>query len=688
MNIQQNKEIAIKEIPAQIKYMEFNDGIVKIVNSENQNNYNLNLEANRMLKEIKEENIENNENFKVEENNENVFNNNMSINTSNEQYYLNEIYNNNNNNNNMNENEMRYSIKEELEEKVFKEKYINGPNIKIIKYKIEKFDEDNFNNFITMNNQKRNNNEFINERQGLKMQKMIRKTYNNNFNQNNNEFNEGINPNKIYNYEINMNNNKKIINKNEYENNNIEISNEDQSIYIQDKSLRYNKNLNDSNNIYKSPGIVKEKRNYQLVSSNYSKSGKNAYISKNYIGSEKTTFMEKKIEENKNINKDKDIKKQEIIIEIKDETKEQKEKAFCNTKIMNAISFENYNDNIDNKESKIMNQKNIEGIQIINQNEIQTFKPNPDIIRNENNKEMNKYNNINQYNSKNMNNELSFKLENRNVGNEQKAIKKKKKKIIYYRRHKPIEIQHFDVQIIQNQQEFTNNRNYHGNIMNNENINYKNNIIKENIIKEENKVPPVQSLYQNINNFNNHKLIRLNPPQEELIYNRNRYYDNNSIPSYPYYKEEVINYKYRIPHTPNPRQTLINITPMRTINEPSSPYIYNMERPYKNYNRYYKTEIFEGFKPLTPPNPPKINQTEFENYERYFNNEYNNNDMRRRNLYPKRKEPLIIYNEEEYNNDNNFPHYQYNNGQRFIRNNYRKERKKNIFNYNKKNFFL
>ena len=523
-------EIMMKEIPAQIKYMPFNEAHPENINSENEKKLHY-LKRDQIIME----------NDEIEENN-----NDININNSNERFYLNEIYNNNNNNNNnnyINENENEIETEEEM-----RENRRNNTNIKYNKV---------------------NNNLYINNRSPLQMKKIEKNNNNNNY-----EYNE--------------------------------ILHEDQAVYISNKSPRFNKNFGNSkegNNIYKSEGIIRETRNYQLYTSNYSKTGKNLYIPKSYIGSEKTTFMENKNknEEIESINKNNNNKKKDL--EIKPEIK--------NSKIINAIPIEKY-------------------IEISQEN--QTFNPNK--IEKQTNNNNDQYDNIN--------------------------YRKKKKRIIIYRRHKPIVIQHFDVQIIQEPQENNQDdrdREYQEKIYNYKNTN---NIIKEN---EENKVPPVQNIYKsNSTNF----------------YRNHFYYHNNPIPLplplSPYFNNENININRY-----TPKQTVISLTPMRTIVEPVSPYIYDKKISYIPYsNRYYNNE---RFRTLTPPNPPKRRQYEYENNRRYINNDYNNDiDMRRKNsysLYPQRKEGLIIYEEDDINNINNENNYhqhqhqyQYNRGQRLRRNNY------------------
>ena len=617
-------EIIIQEIPAQVKYMEFNDSIAEIINSENEKNPRLNFERNEIIKETNEEKeMRKNENFQIEENinanYDNDFNNNMEINNSNERYYLKEIYDNDN-----------YMNEKEIEEESREKEYRNMNNMKY---------NDNYNNKII---NQFNGNKYLNDRQRMQMEKANFKMQNN-----------------MHQYKFNTNNNI-----NEYN----EISHEDQSVFINDKSPRYNKNknLNDSNRNSKSPGIVRETKNYQLFSSHYSKTGKNVYVPKNYIGSEKTTFMEKANKYIERANKNNkssgnDAEKIEMKKEMKPEIIEEMLKVSKNTKIVDAIPIEKYIQNnketnednkkifitIDPKENYAKSQNNF-GV-IKNQNENQTFNP----IKMKNgsiNMNKNQANNINY-----SNNEAYPILENINM---EKQIKKKRKRIIYYRRHKPIVIQHFDVQIIQQQQRrFENFQNNiykeNKNKYEDKNIHYnKKNITKEK--EEKNKVPSLQSLYRNMSNYNR------NP----------NYYFNNSIPMplSPYFNKENIN-RYRKPFTP--KQTLINVTTMRTMNERFSPYTHNMKIP---YNRYYRSNNFGGFIPLTPPNHFR-RQYEYENNESYFNNEGNIDDMRGKSLYlyyPQRKDPSLIYEDAErgINDENSFPQYQYNRGQRIKRNNY------------------
>ena len=99
---------------------------------------------------------------------------------------------------------------------------------------------------------------------------------------------------------------------------------------------------------------------------------------------------------------------------------------------------------------------------------------------------------------------------------------------------------------------------------------------------------------------------------------------NNRIPFNPYINEEQEYYKHRILHTP--KQTLISVTPMRTMKEPLSPE--DRDIPYYSENRYYNRNYRSnrrnrnrdrGFMPLKPEYVPKNIRRrlyEFENDER------------------------------------------------------------------------
>ena len=213
---------------------------------------------------------------------------------------------------------------------------------------------------------------------------------------------------------------------------------------------------------------------------------------------------------------------------------------------------------------------------------------------------------------------------------------------------------------------------------------------------QENKVPPVQKIYRsqnqskyNYNSFqyNPPRLIKIYPPNQEPICNCNMSHqnypiiNNNSIPLKYYFNEENNNYNYRCPCTP--KQTIISLTPMRTINDPKSPYQdineiqYNYDNNHNNQARYLRKQRNMGFRALTPDRINNFEKQQFEvenNNNEYYNDNYNN---RRRNknsysLYHNRKvvEPILIVDDDEPINEDNLPEPSYERGQRIRRSDY------------------
>ena len=236
----------------------------------------------------------------------------------------------------------------------------------------------------------------------------------------------------------------------------------------------------------------------------------------------------------------------------------------------------------------------------------------------------------------------------------------------------------------QNQPNFEQNQNYN---------NFHKIIQKppESSSEEENKVPPVQRIYQsqshhnyNYNNlqYNTPQLIKIYPQQEPVCNcNQKQYYpiiSSNSIPIRAYINEE----KNRIPCTPN--QTLISLTPMRTIDEPKSPFLDTIENHYNhnihnNQIRYFRNQRNMGFRALTPNriysnnNNFERQQIEFDNNSEYYRNNYNNG-RRIKNAtssYKNRRvvEPILIYDDDEPINEDNLPD-NYERRQRLVRSNY------------------
>ena len=769
MNNQQQMNFPVHEIDQidqmPMKYREMNKRSPILINEEDenenenemyqQNNRRRKFYDNNAIKEINEDNYDSNENtqkFKDdEENDDNENTNNMNMRRAiNEEEYMNEIYDNNyDDNNNYPENRNKYQYKMRG-----KKRYINEMSENMIEERRrERFNVDDRRRMDRFNRDKYKRNlfneqRFINEEQPIMQVQKVKIKEFNDYNSNNNNYNEQIPQKNLYNNSNKYNNinqpmpNCQIKQNIKYNRNNCNffednrIAHEDQSVSIQDiktpKSQKRNYNQNENININspnlnlknknieesKNAGVVKQKRNYQLYTSNYSKSGQNIYVSKNYLGSDKTTFMENKKENNTDMHKS---KSQEQIDIVKRETSKEKKTEKMNpnilnsrnTKVINVISLDQYiekqnsirNNNSQNnpetivliannpKESNIIPQQRSGQIQIISQNQ--------DSVQSINQNQINNNLSPNYYKP----NVLYPKEGYGNSEIKQKQLKKKKR-IIYVRR-KPIVMQHYDFQIIQSQpyedypimnqqyQQHQQYQQYDGDMNNYQNEiqtfkpnqnNFQNSDSRQKIISnEDNKVPPVQNRYQNLQNFNP-QLTKIYPPEDHFIYNfpnqQKQYFSmkNNRIPFIPYIYEELEKYNHRIPHTP--KQTLISVTPMRTMKEPLSPE--DRDIPYYSENRYYNRNYRSnrnrdrGFMPLTPEYVPRNirrRQYEFED-ERYFNDNnyeirrknYNNSLHRQRNM--DRDRSMIPYDDEEPINDDNYNYSQYKRGQRIRRSNY------------------
>ena len=771
MNNQQQMKFPIHEIEQieqmPMNYREINKRSPILINEEDENeNYQQNFrrrnyyyDNSNAIKEINEDNYDSNENtkkFKEDEENDNV---NMNMRQAiKEEEYMNEIYDNNyddNDNNNYPEyiNKYQYKMREkkryinEMPENIVEQRRMERFNVDD-RRRMERFNKDKYNNNnynIGMKRNLFNEQRFINENEDrfindqppiMQIQKVKIKEFNG-YNSNNNDYKEQIRQNELDNNKYtNINQpipNCQIKENIKYNSNNCnffednKITHEDQSVSIQEirspKNRKENININNPNlnlknkNIEesKNAGVVKQKRNYQLYTSNYSKSGQNIYVPKNYTGSDKTTFMENKKDENANIHKSKsqnqiDILNREKTKEKNFENKNENILNSVNTKVINVIELDKYlekhnliknNNNSQNNSDKIVfiatNPKDSNIIPQQKSGQIQI------ISQNQNYEQNNEQSQIN-YNLSPNNYKPNVLYPKEGYGNseiKQKQLKKKKR-VIYIRR-KPIVMQHYDFKIIQsqpyedyqimNQQYDGNMNNYQNEIQTfkpNQNMgqnNFQNNnSLQKNVSNQDNKVPPVQNRYQNLQNFNP-QITKIYPPEEPFIYNfpnqQRQFFSmiNNRIPFNPYINEDQENYKHRIPHTP--KQTLISVTPMRTMKEPLSPE--DRDIPYKSENRYYnrnyrnsRRKRNRGFMPLTPEYVPKNirrRQLEFENDERYLNDN-NNYDMKRKNynysLYRERNmaRPMIPYDDEEPLNEDDYNYIQYKRGQRVRRSNY------------------
>ena len=457
--------------PTYIKYMTFTNGDVAIVNSEDDNEIN---QKNNRLNPIEiQNNLENQQingiNPEFLENKENnQINNVMDANFENNEKYGNEINNmddNNNNYNNINDEKYENQInndfnvneyinddgnqKEPNEQKEIKidtdienekeieqeKKRTKVKEIMIGNRRIEQYDGAEYDNYsnsnIKIDNQNIDN-QYINYnphfiKMNYQNYNKLPPTYYNN--EQNNVLNKNINVDDI-------DKNPGFKSNYQYEINNIELKTEinqqnqnDQSgeqITFNPKKLN-NQNQNNSNN---SSNVVKEKSNYTLYSSNNCKSG-NSYISKNYKGSDKTTFMEdKQTNYSTSQNNNNTVKSFQINDEIKPEFSNQKLLTTNNTKVINAIPLENYiqsqmknNSNSNNINPKIfvatdaniayvLPEQTKEDIQL-DINFKQSFNKN-DNNENLNNAKTNIYNNIIQ-NSNNKNNQY-YSSQNENQG--------------------------------------------------------------------------------------------------------------------------------------------------------------------------------------------------------------------------------------------------------------------------------
>ena len=398
------------------------------------------------------------------------------------------------------------------------------------------------------------------------------------------------------------------------------------------------------------------------------KEEKNAYVSINYKESEKTTFMQEKTENNEQNNN----------LDVKNDKKQcpQNHKVIIstNTKTIN-VNPQNQNEI---QSQRILVQNNIEPNNIIPQQ----YNKQPQIIIKEQklqnlNQNSNIYQNINFYkNERQNNNNIDVLYHKDGYGNEeniQKILKKKKKKKIIYIRHKPIVEQHFDFQIIQKEQETLIPQVYRryrlqptitqNNYISDFNQGYQ---IQENI------VPPVQNRHQNQYVYNSSQLVKIYPPQKESLFNFNyhRPYtpilrNKRSIPMRSYGNEEDKQFNYKSPY--RPKQTIISLTPMNTINQPNSPFIGNMEIPNNNEMRYFRRERRNReYRALTPPS--YVNnferQYDFENNYNYYNNNNNGNKRRRmmndysfhhKNKFIESRQELFDDNQEEDNNEEDCP---------------------------------
>ena len=186
--------------------------------------------------------------------------------------------------------------------------------------------------------------------------------------------------------------------------------------------------------------------------------------------------------------------------------------------------------------------------------------------------------------------------------------KKKKKKIKYVRRLKPLVEQHFDVQIIQ----VPDTTNY--NKPNQEPQNLLSNNFPPMVIPAhgpfpQKVIPHIPDKYKIKKSNNNNTQDLCNCPKFHREYNP--IINNNSVQFGSKFGEQEIN-QNDFKGNCRPTQTLINITPMRTIFRPN----YNNDIPYNNKERYFRSEGYREYRPLTPSNHMH-NEKRFNEFERY-----------------------------------------------------------------------
>lgn len=184
-----------------------------------------------------------------------------------------------------------------------------------------------------------------------------------------------------------------------------------------------------------------------------------------------------------------------------------------------------------------------------------------------------------------------------NTEEEQNKLKKKKK-IKYVRRSKPLLEQHFDVQIIQSEEEGEIPSNYQS-YPENQNQ-YRNNYPmdqpnpRKNISHIANKYKMKKYGY---NVYRKSEFCNCNESQSD--YNSNEELERNNL-------------YYSCICKPRQRQTIINVTPMRTINRWNS----NNNIPYNNREKQFRTEGYKSYIYMTPSKFMN-NENEYYALERY-----------------------------------------------------------------------
>lgn len=341
--------------------------------------------------------------------------------------------------------------------------------------------------------------------------------------------------------------------------------------------------------------VIKDKDSFKLFSSNNNKENENNYYPKKYNISEGTAFMTNKNDEyvNNNINNS-NLQQNQIY-----------PNAINSTQISQQIDQEYFDSPNNEKDSKIMQQNISQQPQMINQNQF---------------KYRNEESNFNV-------NVLYPKPGYGNSEEEQSKLrkkKKKKKKIKYVRRLKPVVEQHFDVQIIQ-VPDISNSDQQNQEPQSQYLNNFPPMILPGHGPFPQKVIPHIPDKYKIKKNNNNTKQNICNDPKPHP--ESSPMINNNSVKFDSNFGEQQINNNDN-KFSCRPTQTLINITPMRTIYRPD----YFNGIPYSNNERHFKTEGYREYRPLTPIH--------------HMNNEKSNDEFERygcSSVVPKRKNSFSFY---------------------------------------------
>ena len=186
--------------------------------------------------------------------------------------------------------------------------------------------------------------------------------------------------------------------------------------------------------------------------------------------------------------------------------------------------------------------------------------------------------------------------------------KKKKKKIKYVRRLKPLVEQHFDVQIIQ-VPDISNSNKQNQEHQNQSPNNFPPMVLPAHGPFPERIIQHIPDKYKIKKSNNNKSQDLCNCTKSHREYNP--IINNNSVQFGSKFGEQDQN-KNDFKCNCRPIQTLINITPMRTIYRPN----YSNDILYNNKKRYFRSEGYREYRPLTPSNHMNFGKR-YDEFERY-----------------------------------------------------------------------